>query len=183
MQNDNSKNLNHWQRLRQHYWLSLLFDASIIILIFIGISFWQARDLLPDGDGRLAPGFALPDRNGKQVSLKDYQGKRVIVYFFAPWCKICAMSIHNLVDVTASNDPDLKILALGVAYDDPAEVWKFADKHELQMPVLLGANQQMTDWKINAFPSYYVLDEAGRIISRSVGYSTEAGIRWRSRQR
>lgn len=182
MQN-NQKNLNLWQRLRKNYWLSLVFDATLIGMVFIGISFWQARDLLPGDSGVLAPAFSLPDRHGNIVSLEDYRGKRVVVYFFAPWCRVCALSIHNLVDLAASRDPELVILALGVDYQQADDIWDFADKHDLQMPVLLGSNQQMRDWKIKAFPSYYVLNETGQVISRSVGYSTEVGIRWRARKR
>lgn len=178
-----NKQISLWRRLRNNYWLSLVFDAVLIISVFLSIGLWQARDLLPQDSDQPAPAFSLPDRQGNIVSLDDYRGKRVVVYFFAPWCKICALSMHNLVDVTASRDPDLVILALGVEYQEDEEIWEFVDKHELQMPVLLGSRQQMLDWQIKAFPTYYVLNEAGQIISRSVGYSTELGIRWRSRQR
>jgi len=180
---NNQNNLNLWQRLRKNYWLSLLFDAVLIMLVFIAISSWQARDLLPQDSSQPAPGFSLPDREGNIINLSDYRGQRVVVYFFAPWCRICALSIHNLVDVAAQRDPDLVILALGVDFQQVDEIWEFADKHDLQMPVLLGSHQQMRDWQIKAFPTYYVLNETGQVISRSIGYSTEAGIRWRSRKR
>ncbi len=177
------KQLNLWQRLRSNYWLALLFDAVMISLVFISINMWQARDLLPLGSDSQAPAFSLADRAGTYYQLDDYKGQRVIVYFFAPWCSICALSIHNLVDVAAEKDPELVVLAIGLDYQNAEEVWEFADKHKLQMPVLLGGAQQMFDWQINAFPTYYVINESGQIISRSIGYSAELGIRWRSRSR
>ncbi|MCF6262037.1 MAG: TlpA family protein disulfide reductase [Xanthomonadales bacterium] len=180
---ENKQRLTLWRRFRNNYWLALVFDAVLIISVFLAIGMWQARDLLPPGSEQTAPVFSLPDRQGNIVNLEDFRGKRVVVYFFAPWCKICSLSMHNLVDVAAKRDPDLVILALGVEYQQESEIWAFVDKHELQMPVLLGGSQQMIDWKIQAFPTYYVLNEAGQIISRSVGYSTELGIRWRSRER
>lgn len=180
---NNQTNLNLWQRLRKNYWLSLAFDAGLLILVFIAISIWQTRDMLPDDNSQPAPSFSLPDRDGGIVNLEDYRGQRVVVYFFAPWCTICALSIHNLVDVAAQRDPELIVLALGVDYQHPDEIWEFVDEHDMQMPVLLGTNQQLQDWQIKAYPTYYVLNEAGQIISRSVGYSTEVGIRWRSRKR
>ncbi len=179
---DKVERLNPWQRLRKHYWWSLLFDATVLLLVFVGIGLWQARDLLTDSGDLPAPGFSLPDRQGNIVSLEDYRGKRVVVYFFAPWCKVCSISVHNLVDVAADRDPDLVVLALGVEYDKPEDVWEFVDQHKLQMPVLLGGRKQVEEWKIKAFPSYYVLDERGVITARSIGYSTEVGIRWRSRE-
>lgn len=175
--------LNIWQRFRKHYWWALLFDATVLLLVFISIGIWQARDLLSDSGNLPAPGFSLPDRQGNIISLEDYRGKRVVVYFFAPWCKVCSISIHNLVDITADRDPDLVILALGVEYESAAEVWEFADHHKLQMPVLLGTAKQVEEWQIKAFPSYYVLNEQGIVIARSIGYSTELGIRWRARER
>lgn len=177
---DSQKNL--WQRIRSNYWLSLLLDASVLVLVFIGINIWQARDLLPSNTTNLAPPFSLPDRNGKIINLDDYRGQRVVVYFFAPWCRVCALSIHNVVGIAASRDPELVILVVGVDYQQADEIWSFVDKHDLDMPVLLGGNQQMRDWQIKAFPTYYVLNEVGKISSRSVGYSTEVGIRWRSRK-
>ena len=180
---NNQKSLTLWKRLRKNYWLSLVFDASLIASVFISVGFWQARDLLPADSQELAPVFSLADRQGNIVKLADYRGQRVVVYFFAPWCRVCALSIHNLVDVAAERDPELVILALGVDYQLAGEVWNFVDKHDLQMPVLLGNSQQILDWQIKAFPTYYVLNELGQVVSRSVGYSTEAGIRWRSRKR
>ncbi len=176
------ESLGRWGRFRQKYWWALLFDATVLLLIFISIGAWQARNLLSDSGGMPAPSFSLPDRAGNIVSLEDYRGKRVVVYFFAPWCKVCSISVHNLVDVAADRDPELVVLALGVEYDKLEDVWDFVDQHKLQMPVLLGGREQVLDWKIKAFPSYYVLDEKGVITARSVGYSTEIGIRWRARE-
>ncbi|CAB1057027.1 hypothetical protein D1BOALGB6SA_1766 [Olavius sp. associated proteobacterium Delta 1] len=37
---------------------------------------------MPIQEGKAAPAFALPDANGKNVALKDFKGKNVIVYFY-----------------------------------------------------------------------------------------------------
>ncbi|MEZ7853279.1 MAG: redoxin domain-containing protein [SAR324 cluster bacterium] len=43
-----------------------------------------------------APSFRLPALSGPSVALKDLRGRRVLLYFFAPWCKVCYFSISNL---------------------------------------------------------------------------------------
>jgi len=45
------------------------------------------------------------------------------------------------------------------------------------MPVLLGTTETMKDFKIQAFPTYYVLDKEQKITKVSMGYSTEIGLR------
>jgi thioredoxin-dependent peroxiredoxin len=37
---------------------------------------------MPIQEGKAAPAFSLPDANGKEVALKDFKGKNVIVYFY-----------------------------------------------------------------------------------------------------
>ena len=47
------------------------------------------------------------------------------------------------------------------------------------LPVLMGDISTARDWSVRAFPTYYVIDADGRISSRSVGYSTSLGMRFR----
>lgn len=86
--------------------------------------------------GDPAPDFTLPDADGKEVSLSDYRGRRVIVYFYpaasTPGCTKQACDFRdNLTDL---NDAGLTVL--GISPDAPAKLAKFRDAESLTFPLL-----------------------------------------------
>ena len=105
----------------------------------------------------------------------------MLVYFFAPWCSICSLSADNLNDLRAVRDEsELKIVMVALSYGSRQEVVDFVAELDLQVPVLFGTEQQMMDYQIQGFPTYYVVDSSGRLQSKSLGYSTEWGMRFRT---
>jgi thioredoxin-dependent peroxiredoxin len=101
---------------------------------------------------RLAPGdpapeFTLPDADGKPVSLSDYRGRRVIVYFYpaasTPGCTKQACDFRDsLADL---GDAGLEVL--GVSPDKPAKLAKFRDAEGLTFPLLSDVDKQaLTAW-------------------------------------
>jgi len=160
-----------WRRLREHTWWSVAFDAAVLAIIFFAIHSWQTRNL-PDDE--LAPytELALLD-GGRDSAMRS--GEPGIVYFFAPWCRVCRLSIGNL-DSLVEKGRVQWATAVALDYADADEVREFVDGLGISLPVLLGNATTATDWSVRAFPTYYVIDSAGRIQSRSVGYSTWLGM-------
>ncbi|MEH6824366.1 MAG: redoxin family protein [Motiliproteus sp.] len=154
-------------------WVGQLLLFSIL---WLGISAWQQKDLLQDAIA--APAFSLISLAGETVRLGDIQAERTLLYFFAPWCSICKLSIGNLNELNA--DKSLAVVAVALSYQSPAEITEFVGDQALDVPVLLGTQQTLTEYKIEMFPTYYVLDANKRVISKSVGYSTELGMKLRS---
>lgn len=175
------KSLKNIQKtIKKHKWTSTLIEVSIIVLILFAFSWYQSRGTLA-ADGAMAPDFTLKSLDGKTYQLSEFKGKKVLVYFFAPWCSICQYSGDNLNDLRAARtDEELEILVVGLSYEFPAEVQDFANELQLTMPVLYGTEQQIQDYKIKGYPTYYVIDEEGRVTHRSIGYSTEIGLRLRT---
>jgi thiol-disulfide isomerase/thioredoxin len=118
---------------------------------------------------------------GGVYSLEATPARPVLVYFFAPWCHFCAASSDNLVRLRRwRNETDLEIVTVALDWQDVAEVRAYADRHDLNLPVVLGDTRVARDWQVQAFPTYYVLDSRHRIVRRDLGYSTQAGLWWRS---
>lgn len=160
-----------WRRLRARTWLSLAFDVALLVVVFFAIQAWQTR-YLPDDE--LSPATELPLLDGGRDSALR-AGTPGIVYFFAPWCRVCRLSIGNLDSLVERGYVRwAKVVALD--YADVDEVRDFIDRSGVSLPVLLGTAQTATDWSVRAFPTYYVIDSTGRIQSRSVGYSTWLGM-------
>lgn len=155
--------------------------AQIVLLLVVvaGISAWQSRDMV--GTGELAPVLALPDLSGNSVALSNDSGKKVVLYFFAPWCSVCHAASGNVNALRqAYGEEELAIYAVGLGWESVAELSRFARKHELLVPVLRGTDETATDFRISSFPSIYILDEQHRIASQMVGYTTELGLRIRT---
>jgi peroxiredoxin Q/BCP len=86
--------------------------------------------------GDPAPDFTLQDADDKPVSLSDYRGRRVIVYFYpaasTPGCTKEACDFRD--NLGELNDAGLDVL--GISPDKPAKLAKFRDKEELTFPLL-----------------------------------------------
>jgi peroxiredoxin Q/BCP len=86
--------------------------------------------------GDPAPEFTLSDADEKPVSLSDYRGRRVIVYFYpaasTPGCTKQACDFRdNLADLDGAG-----LDVLGISPDKPAKLAKFRDKEQLTFPLL-----------------------------------------------
>lgn len=86
--------------------------------------------------GSKAPAFKLPADSGKTVSLADYAGKNVIVYFYpkdsTPGCTVEAQGFRDAAKALAKKNA----VVLGVSKDSIASHCKFRDKQSLNFPLL-----------------------------------------------
>ncbi len=161
-----------WQRFRSHYWLSLIFDAFLILSILLLVHAWQTRDLPLD---QPAPSTVLALLDGSGIRPAVSVDEVGIVYFFAPWCSLCRSSIGNLDELVGEGRVAWGTV-IALDYGDAHAVQEFIDDTGVSLPVLMGTRQTAADWGIRGFPTYFVIDAQGRINSRSVGYSTEIGM-------
>ncbi|MEW6997058.1 TlpA family protein disulfide reductase [Colwelliaceae bacterium BS250] len=134
--------------------------------------------MLATNEQHTQTGFMLPDLQNNLVELPNNDHKTV-VYFFAPWCSICRISINNLQDLYERSD-NINIIAIALDYQHRSEVDKFAEKLQLSFPIVLGNESIKQNYKVTAYPSYYVLNEKQIIEHRSMGYSSALGLYLRS---
>jgi len=170
-----------WIKLRRNYWAALAFDVAAILLVFVLIHSWQSRHLLPGGEEVLAPDFVLTSLDQETYQLSDYRDRKTILYFFSPSCGICNKSMPNLQRLyEGDTEGGLQIFAVALDFVSRAEVVEFSNRHHFSFPVLLGGWDEISNYRIRGFPTYYIINERGRVEQRSVGYSTLLGLRWRS---
>jgi peroxiredoxin Q/BCP len=93
--------------------------------------------------GDPAPDFTLPDADGTPVSLVDFRGRRVIVYFYpaasTPGCTKQACDFRDSLDSFS----DEGFAVLGVSPDKPAKLAKFRDNQQLSFPLLSDPDRQV----------------------------------------
>lgn len=159
---------------------SFLLNVVLVIAIFIAVLAWQSRNMLPT-DRQAAPDLRGVTLAGEFYDLRDAAGRPALVYFFAPWCRICGASAGNLDRLHRWMGPgDIEVVAVALDWADAEEVRAYAERHELEMSVLIGNATVRQDWQIYAYPSYYVLDSQHRIARRDIGYSSQLGLWWRA---
>ena len=93
--------------------------------------------------GDAAPEFSLPDANGNLVSLTDFRGKRVVLYFYprdnTPGCIKEACGFRDNFEQYQSQD----LVVIGVSTDDAKSHYKFSQKLNLPFLLLSDADGQM----------------------------------------
>jgi len=86
--------------------------------------------------GKKAPGFTLLDQQEKEVSLADYLGKNVVIYFYpkasTPGCTVQACGIRDYKKVFS----DLNTVVLGISPDSPRRLTNFTEKQDLNFTLL-----------------------------------------------
>ena len=126
--------------------------------------------------GDKAPAFSLPDADGNKVSLADYKGRRVVVYFYpaasTPGCTKQACDFRdNLHDLNEAG-----IDVVGISPDKPEKLAKFRDAEGLTFPLLSDPDRTvLTAWGAygekqlygktvtGVIRSTFVVDEKGKI--------------------
>lgn len=126
--------------------------------------------------GTKAPDFTLQDKDGKDVSLSDFEGKKVVLYFYpkdnTPGCTRQACAFAANYDAFK----ELDVAVIGISKDSTASHQKFADKYDLPFILLsdpdLSAIQAYDVWKekkmygkvsMGVVRSTYIIDENGII--------------------
>ncbi|MDF3001944.1 MAG: bcp [Bacillota bacterium] len=128
-------------------------------------------------EGMKAPDFTLEDKDGRLVSLSDFKGKKVALYFYprdnTPGCTRQACAFKEAYDGFRSED----IVVIGISKDSSKSHQKFAEKYEL--PFLLLSDPELIAIKgydvwqekklygksaMGVVRSTYIIDEEGMII-------------------
>ena len=96
-------------------------------------------------EGRKAPAFRLPGANGDMVSLADFHGRTVVLYFFpkaeTPGCTAQACGIRDhIVDYDSAD-----AVVLGVSRDTPEQLQQFAEDYDLPFQLLSDADHKVAE--------------------------------------
>jgi len=126
--------------------------------------------------GPKAPDFSLRALDGKRVKLSDYEGKVVLLSFWATWCAPCKQELPILQRLLDKYEKD-GLVVLAVNIDDPktvAEVRRFVADRKLRMPVLLDGDSKVLG-RFNprhSLPFLQAIDREGRRAFHHTGFTS-----------
>ncbi|MFP4618343.1 MAG: thioredoxin-dependent thiol peroxidase [Spirochaetaceae bacterium] len=127
--------------------------------------------------GDKAPDFTLQDQDGNEISLSDFRGKKVLLYFYpkadTPGCTTQACSVRDSGPALSNNS----IKTLGISPDAPKSQKKFDEKYSLGFPLLSDTDHAVAEkygvWKektlagktgLGIIRSSFLIDEDGKIL-------------------
>lgn len=121
--------------------------------------------------GEKAPAFTLPDLNGREQPLAQWQGRPVIVVFWAPWSAPAVAMAVSLPRAAAALPSDAAIVSVALDYVDTAEVQALVGPSTPRCTHLLGRPTDLEAWgAFPVLPAVWVIDASGNLRTRREGY-------------
>ena len=124
--------------------------------------------------------FTLPDLNGTERHLSDWDGKARIVNFWATWCAPCRREIPLLKQTQADHAAD-NLQIIGIAVDFPEEVAAYAEEAQFNYPILVGQEDAMAAAEASGvefigIPFTLVVSAEGDLLKAHMGEIVESHI-------
>lgn len=155
--------------------------AGLVLVLLIAVAMVQALEAKQDDQlpglkiGETAPDFSLETLDGEMVKLSDFEGKKVVVNFWATWCKPCREEMPDLQSVYEQKEEDVVILAVNM--DAHNDVKGFIDSYSVTFPILLDEEDEVADlYQIISLPTTYFIDERGKIVQKHIGQITDVQL-------
>lgn len=128
--------------------------------------------------GNKAPNFKLKDINNNEISLKDFEGKKVVVVFWTSWCPYCRREIQSVnALLNKINKDEIIILPINVG-EDSEIVKKFMNINKYDFTVLLDENMNVSEiYNIESIPTMIFIDEDGNVYDIQKQYCNEKEIK------
>ena len=156
----------------------------LVIAIAIAVAVYEgarhnshSKGARPGAIGSPAPEFSLQDLSGKPLDLAGYNGKVVLLNFWATWCTPCRGEIPQFVDFQNTYGPQgLQLLGISMD-DDPKPVREFYQQFRMNYPVAIGnATVAESYGGILGLPVTFLIAPDGRIAAKYVGATDMAAL-------
>lgn len=153
-------------------WFKNLLWLLAIAIVFFGIRAWQ-HQAMPKG---IAPPLTGQTVDGRTVSLADYRGKPVLLYFWASWCRICEFEQGSILSLAK----DYPLLTVALRSGNELQLRKYMDEHQFHVTAIVDEFGELgSRYGVRGTPSAFFIDADGQIRSIEVGYTSELGMRVR----
>lgn len=123
-----------------------------------------------------SPAWELKGVDGKTVKSSDFAGKVAILDFWATWCGPCRMEIPGFIELQKEYaEKGLVVIGISLDQDSASAVKPFMEKMGINYPIVLGDETTVSAFGgIEGIPTTFIIDRAGNIVRKHVGYATKA---------
>lgn len=119
------------------------------------------------------PDFILPSvPAAKEINIRDYRGKVVLVTFWATWCGPCVQEIPSLISLQNDYGPKgFTVIGISMDQGGPRIVEKLMNKVGVNYPVVMGDSKVSRAFGgIYGIPASFLVDQSGNIVKRHTGW-------------
>jgi thiol-disulfide isomerase/thioredoxin len=149
----------------------IVYLAVFLVALQLG-QLWLQRDVVV---GK-APPLQSVDLVGKRVSLTEYAGEPLLLYFWASWCPVCRFE-HGVITALAE---DYNVLSIALQSGTGSDVSSHMQEHEADYRVINDPDGIIgSQYGIRGVPTMFLLDSQGNIHSALSGYTSGLGLRLR----
>jgi thiol-disulfide isomerase/thioredoxin len=133
------------------------------------------------GVGDVRDDVRLPDREGKTRALSEWDGRVILLNFWASWCGPCREEMP-LLDRARARYAEQGLEIIGVASEEAAPALAFLAEHPVSYPILINAPSDSTDVSLrfgntrNVLPYNVLIGRDGRILSTKIGNFSEHSL-------
>jgi thiol-disulfide isomerase/thioredoxin len=154
--------------------------GSVVVFIsaLIAVSLATSKKQDPPPSYPAAAGFTLPalGESGQQVSLSQYQGKPVIINFWASWCPPCQQETPLLASWYKQQHGRVVLLGLD-ENDTTADALKFARAKDVSYPIGFDPTVKVAlAYNVDGLPQTFFLNAQHRIVDHVLGAVTKAEL-------
>ncbi|MDO8947164.1 MAG: TlpA disulfide reductase family protein [Desulfocapsaceae bacterium] len=123
------------------------------------------------------PSFSLPDAvSGATVNSTDYNGKTLLVTFFATWCPPCMQEVPTLMELHQEfSKADFSVVGLSVDQGGPDVVAKLVEMRSINYPVLMADETTARNFGgVAGIPTSFLVNKEGNVVKKYPGYVPHA---------
>jgi peroxiredoxin len=128
--------------------------------------------------GRRTPEFTLQDLSGDEIAASSFQGKPVLVNFWATWCAPCREQMPKIQEAQrAFADKGLVVLAINDG-ESADTARKYIDEHKYTFRVLLDRDKSVAGkFSVSGIPALFLIDRDGNVRAQYTGYNSALDLR------
>lgn len=116
--------------------------------------------------------FDLNDLDGNVINFSRFEGKVVVVNFWATWCKYCVMEIPGFNSIYSKyKSKGLEIVGISLDKSGPSRVKEFVKRTRISYPIFLGAPPEAlrSFGTVSGLPTTFFLSREGKVVDSKVG--------------
>ena len=161
-------------------WVAL--GLAVLMVAFVGVLATRksAESTLANSPllGKPAPEITGAALDGTTVKLSDYDGRFVVLNFFASWCVPCREEHDDLIRFSEEHKAKGDAVVLAVMFDDePVNARAFFEQRGGDWPVLADPNGKVAlDFGVRGPPESYVIAPDGTVLAKYVGQVTDTSL-------
>jgi thiol-disulfide isomerase/thioredoxin len=119
------------------------------------------------------PSLSVKTIKGKDIDLKSFQGKPILIHFWATWCPVCKMETANIERVSKK----YQVISIAVNSGDDESIKAFMREQDAGFQVINDTEGELSrQFSVEVFPTTFIYDGSGKLLFSEVGYTSTAGL-------